>query len=776
MFFTKYPHRSNFSFPKEFNIKTGGFQAGKRTFESDLTCFEGGVAHLRISHPSAWSGNKSLVSLNEPAVTAESPIRRTADGGLEVIDESGAVVLRTLPDAGIGVSGAASLFQFEVPESARFYGMGEKLYGEIELSGYRTRFWNTDVWSDFPAGQWIHGPADPPYFSTPYVAVDLGGTWVGLLLHNPYPAFIETPGIDDSRVFVEWQRTAEHLILGTDGGEPNLWVVVASSLKELTMRLQMLVGPTPVPPIWALGYHQSRWGYEGHAALLDLDRQFAKHEIPCDALWLDLDYMDGFRIFKTDQAMFPQGPVATKAGMKLDRRIVPILDPGVKKDPGYRVYDDGSQKDVFCKNTEGEQFVGLVWPGETVFPDFISEKGREWWTGYVKEFADEGFDATWCDMNDPSTGPVDPTDMLFLDGTEPHAAHRNQYALGMQMATFEGFLRARPNERPFILSRSGYTGSSRYCAIWSGDNLSNRFYLSNSIPCAIGLSLSGLPFTGPDLGGFGENCDDELMIDWIKAGFLFPFLRNHSQKYVRRQEPFAYPQPTLNIVRRYIRLRYKLMPYLYNLFAEHEATGEPILRPLLYEFESDETWRTSDQFMIGPFLMQAPLLEAAAKSRSAILPGDDPWYDARTGEWLPSGQVTLRNGKDSTPLFVRSGAMIPMQAGTPRDNTKELRSVAMHVFVPEGWSGETVVHYRADDGISYDYRRGVRSEMKLTMVAVDGNVAISTEMITAGFGPIEVGFVVHGGSRSVRVNGRQLPAANGTVVLSGKPLPVQVLG
>jgi alpha-glucosidase len=653
--------------------------------------------------------------------------------------------------------------------------MGAKNFGGIELSGYRTKFWNTDVWSDFHINQWEDQPCDPPYFSTPYVAARLGNEWVGFLLHNPYPTFIETPGFDESRVFVEWQRTSKHLVLGSEGGEPNLWIIYGPTLPELTRKLQKLMGVTPTPPIWSLGYHQSRYGYGGHADLVALDAEFSKHEIPCDAIWLDLDYMEGFRVFQTSKEMFPDGTLATVDKLRESgRRVVPILDPGVKFEPGYKVYDDGHAKDVFCHNAEGREFVGLVWPGETVFPDFTLPKVRDWWAGYVKGFAEEGFGATWVDMNDPSTGPVDPHGMRFNKGKDPHLAHHNQFALGMQMATKAGLLEARPLERPFLLSRSGFIGSSKNSAIWTGDNVSNYFYLKIAIPTTLGMSISGLPFNGPDAGGFGGDCEPALIVDWFKTGFLFPFFRNHTMKDSRRQEPFAYPLPTLRILRRYIRLRYKLLPYLYNLYVRQEESGDPIIRPLLYSYAEEGLELVSDQFLVGEDILQAPFVEQA-KTRKYVLPGAELWYEGESGRWVEPGTYSAKNRASDTPLFVRSGAIVPMRPGTPSDNKTDLRSVSFHVFVPPAWSGESETEYAADDGISFDYQSGKRSRIRVQIVSVDGNAAISTTTLSDGFGPIDATFIIHGEPKSVRLNGAATIAEKAKVTLTGKPLDVQIL-
>lgn len=772
MYFTKYPHRANFSFAEVYDAEIGQVCAGRRVFETTLDSHETDIYHVRVANPDCWPANQCLAPLDIPPGSQRHRLKVNECFEMSLIGKSG----KPLFYGHFGVSGDASMFVLSLTEPGRFYGMGEKLFGKMELSGFRAKFWNTDVWGDFHFAQWGEHPSDPPYFSLPYVAAKIGDEYVGFLLHNPYPTFIETPGSDESRVFVEWQRTSGDLILGSEGGEPNLWIIYGPTLADVTRKLQKLLGTTPLPPAWSLGYHQSRWGYGGHDDLIKLDTSFEEHQIPCDALWLDLDYMDEYRIFQVNQVSFPDGVAATAETLaKNGRRIVPIIDPGVKFEAGYQVYDDGHAQGVFCQNPEGNEFVGMVWPGETVFPDFTLEPARDWWAGYVQAFAESGFGACWIDMNDPSTGPVDPTGMRFDHGREPHDAHHNDYAVGMQMATRAGFLRARPDERPFILSRSGAIGSSRYSAIWTGDNLSNYFYLKSSIPTSVNLSLSGQPFNGADLGGFGGDITDALMVDWVKAHFLFPFFRNHANKGTREQEPFSLPEPIMTVVRRYIRLRYKLFPYLYNLFIAQEESGDPILRPLFYEYDDADLDLLDDQFMVGPSILQAPVVVKDAKRRTVTLPGTEPWYDAASGEWLDPGVVTVRNGRESTPLYVRAGAVLPMQPGTPVDTTKELRRVNLHIFFPPAWSGESEIVYQADDGISYAYANGGRSALHVRLASVEGILAIATTQTADGFGPIEPTFVIHGSPRSVRLNGADVALSKDKATLTGKSLAVSVL-
>jgi alpha-glucosidase len=774
MFFTKYPHASNFSFAS-LDPSSGELLAGDRACRLRAEAFAGDVYRLRVENRSIWKPHRRIVELESGAQEADLGRLKLLADGFEILGAQGKPLLRTARGQGIGLAGDASMFQFEATPESRFFGMGEKNFGRLELSGLRTKYWNTDVWGDFHFAQWLEHPADPPYASVPYLIVRQDGAYLGLLLDNPYPAFMETPGRPGGQeVFVEWQRTSPRVVLGSEGGEPCLWIVVGPSLAELTCKLQKLVGTTPLPPLWALGYHQSRWGYAGEKDLLELDRRFQEAGVPCDGLWLDIDYMHGYRVFTYDKAAFPNGPAAAFEKLaKKGRSVVAILDPGVKREPGYCAFDEGLQAGVYCQNREGSPFVGMVWPGETVFPDFSIAKGRSWWAGKTRDFARHGFGGFWLDMNDPSTGPVDPAGMLFNAGREPHEAHRNQYALGMQQATWLGLRAAKPSLRPFLLTRSAYTGTSRYSAVWTGDNLSNRFYLRMCIPTTLNLALSGIPFNGCDVGGFGGDTDEALMLDWTKACFLFPFFRNHTSKDTREQEPWAFSQKGNAILRRYIRLRYKLLPYLYQLFARQEESGEAILRPLLHDFEGPYE-DAADQFLVGPYLLQAPFLEEGAKRRRAALPGPARWYDARNGKWLDgSGKaVELRAAAGETPLFVRDGAVVPMRPGVPRDNRTDLRQVELHVFVPPGWSGSAKERYVADDGKTTAYRRGRRSEL-LVRAASDGEVLrIETEQTASGYGRIRAAVVLHGPRRAVVWNGKSARLAPASMRLTGAVLRV----
>ncbi|MCW5937542.1 MAG: hypothetical protein KIT11_09580 [Fimbriimonadaceae bacterium] len=773
MFFSKYPHPANFRFVEDFDPDSGSAKVGQRNPRVHLESFEGGIFRVVVRDERIWKPDPSLVKLEIPGAPRTNHVCVESAFDLTFLDDSGSPALATTPGQGFGLCGNAHLFQFQVPFEAQFFGLGGKWLNRLEMSGVRTKFWNTDVWSDFHWAQWGSHEIDPPYFSTPYVAMKTPKHWIGLLLDNPATTFIQTPGRDDTRVFVEWQRTLPRLVLGSEDGEPRLVVMVADSLAELTEKLQTIVGKTPRPPIWSIGFHQSRWGYGGHKDLVDLDRRFEKYDIPCSGLWLDLDYMDGFRIFQTSKQQFPKGPGETAAALaKNDRRIVPIIDPGVKQEAGYRVFDDGMKNGVFCRNVEGQPYVGLVWPGETVFPDFTQPKVRDWWAGYAKEFRESGFGAAWLDMNDPSTGPVDPTGMLFNDGQEAHALHRNQYALGMQMATRKGFLLAYPEERPFLLSRSGFTGTSRFSAIWTGDNVSNEFYLRHAITTSLGMAISGLPFNGPDVGGFGGDADDELMVRWVQACFLFPFFRNHSTLGSRNEEPWAYRAKTRSVIGHFIQLRYRLLPYLYQLFLRQEARGEALLRPLFHDFDQAGLETVLDEFLVGPDILQAPVVAMGEYRREVLLPGDQPWFDAQTGRWKKPGKSSVSALLPASPLYLRSGAVIPIQRRQPTDNHVDLARPALLCALPADWKGHTVLEYEFDDGLSYGYEKGERTRVRIEVDGRKDTVEVRTVALEEGFGALEPEFWFVENDRHVKVDGEAKSLKETSLALTGRKLTV----
>lgn len=779
MHYHKFPHSANYEHPavapnRPFKTRRGAYRFNVSGNGADVYRFQ--------VTGKGWSRNDALVPLHFKAKGKSLEGERTRlvfspDGGFALETREGEKLLVSSPGRLFGQCGEASLFEFIREKGDQFYGMGEKWTG-LEHSNRTTKFWNTDVWADFDPQRYIHGKPDPVYVSIPYLILKRGNTYVGLLLDNPHPTFMSTK----QRVSLASQMTVEsqaaRFLLGAEAGQPNLFLLYGPSLAELTRKFQQLVGVTPLPPAWALGYHQCRWGYRSAADLEDLDKQFRKHGIPADGLWLDIDYMDRYKVFTFDKHHFRHPQKALGKLAKAGRKVVPIIDPGVKLEPGYPVYESGKQAGIFCQNTQGNEFVGLVWPGETVFPDFSLASTRDWWAGQVAAFAAQGPAGAWLDMNDPATGPVDLHEMRFDHGRRSHAYFHNQYALGMAAASHAGFLAARPEARPFLLSRSGFTGSQRYTAIWTGDNYSNYHHLRTGISTTLNLALSGIPFNGPDAGGFGGDTTPELISDWFKAGFLFPFFRNHSICNSRRQEPWAFSKKTLEVLTRFIRLRYRFRPYLYQLFARHEATGEAILRPLFYDFADTARLplgRVDDQFMVGPSVMQAPFVDEGQEERPVVLPGKTKWYDLSAGKWIDGNRkITVRAEAGTTPIYVRDGSILPLARLRPEEAAFDGARVDFHLFL--SGDGQASTRYRFDDGETFAYQSGAFSEIEISATQTGSDISINTNEIYGKFGTADFTVTTLASVRRVTVDGRpaRRVAAQGVPLGRGKTITWQV--
>jgi len=781
MYFHKIHQPENFAFPAHRGVQPGKLTIAKDTYRQSLDALGEGVFRFQVAHK-RWPRQHSEAELDTRfADESCGDASVSAGAGLVVRDGGGKALLGSEPGRLFGVSGQAWMMGFDYDKTMRFYGLGEKYTG-FEHSGKHTKFWNTDVWADFDGNVFVNGAPDPAYLSIPYLIVKRGNRYVGVLINNPYAAFIST----NPKVRIAEQADAAdgdedtRFFIGAPDGKPEVYFIIGPSLAELTRKLQRLVGKTPRPPLWALGHQQCRWGYASHGDLDGLDKQFRKHKIPNDGLWLDIDYMTGYRVFTWNKKHWRDPPRQVADLQARGQRVVPIFDPGVKLDPKYHAYQSGRKADVFCKNPAGSEYVGFVWPGRTVFPDFSTPEGREWWARQVgKTVGDTGITGAWLDMNDPATGLSENSEMLFRDGSLPHAAYHNQYALGMAKATHEGMRAAHPDERPFLLTRSGYTSIGRYAAAWTGDNISNTHHLKNSIPTTLNLALSGLPFNGPDVPGFGGEATPELAVAWYKAGFLFPFLRNHSNKENRVQEPWAFGAKTMRAVRRYIRLRYKLLPYLYNLFVQQEEAGEAILRPLLHDFADKSALpldQVDDQFMVGPAIMQAPVLDENETKRVVLIPAGR-WYDAMRGRWVAGGRrVRVTTQHETTPMYIRDGSIVPMRPGEPTDNATDLLDIELHLFVSPAFRGAARYVYTADDGKGYGYQRG--EQTRVTFEARRHNNQLTLRVVgeSYGHGPLRVCFVMHQAAKELTLRAgdarRGVALRPGGITLTGEKVRV----
>ncbi|MFB9330804.1 TIM-barrel domain-containing protein [Paenibacillus aurantiacus] len=650
-----------------------------------------------------------------PAITVE--IRKqnaalafyTAEGEL-VSDEAG------IYRSGRGQYGCRKRME---PDS-HVYGLGEKT-GFLDKKGEKYDMWNSDVF-------------DPhvPEIEALYVSIPF-------LLHFRYdkPAygiFLDNPG----RCAFDMRSDQESYTFQTTSGTIDYYFVHGPELKDVIRGYSRLTGTMDLPPAWAIGYHQSRYSYMSQEEVLTLARTFRDKQIPCDVIYLDIHYMDEYRVFTFDPVRFPK-PEAMIAELKeMGIRIVPIVDPGVKKDPEYAPYQEGIRNDYFCRKLEGEIFIGNVWPGASAFPDFTDEYVRTWWGELHRYYTDLGIHGVWNDMNEPAVFNDSKTmdlDVVHRNDGSPktHRELHNLYGMLMSMATQQGLKRQLNGERPFVLTRAGYAGIQKYAATWTGDNRSFWEHLAMSIPMVLNLGLSGQPFAGPDIGGFAHHTSPELLARWTQAGAFFPYCRNHSVLESIRQEPWAFGPEIEDICRTYIRLRYRLLPYLYTLFHEAHETGLPVMRPLILEYPGDRNvYNCCDQFLVGQDLLVAPILRPSTEYRTVYLPAGE-WVDFWSGEHLEGGRHAMAYAPlAKMPMYVRAGAVIAeLREETWKPVLNAEAQVALVIRAAQAGTRATGRWYE-DDASTYAYEQGAYNLLEVVSAFDPGAVSLQLRYLSKG--------------------------------------------
>ena len=595
------------------------------------------------------------------------------------------------------------LKQIEGGES--FYGLGDKT-GFLNKRGYEYLMWNTD-------------DAKPHvdsfralYKSIPFVITLRDDAVFGLFFDNPRRS-----------TFDLGKESDYYYRYGAAGGNLDYYFIAGNSMPEVVGGYTYLTGCAPLPQKWTLGYQQSRWSYMTEKEVRQVAEKMREYRIPCDVIHLDIDYMDAYKVFTWNPARYDDSEKMIRDLAKDGFRIVTIIDPGVKLEPGYGVYDEGLAKGYFAKTPEGEVYVNEVWPGDAVYPDFGRKEVRNWWADNHRFLLDKGVRGVWNDMNEPASfrGEL-PENVVFADEeeTSDHARMHNLYGHNMARAAYQG-LKEMDGRRPFIITRACYAGTQKYATAWTGDNHSIWAHLQMMIPQLCNLGLSGMPFVGTDVGGFGSDCTKELLCRWVEAGCFAPLFRNHSAMGTRRQEPWQFDEETAAIYRKAVELRYHLIPYYYDLFFDGEATGLPILRPLVLHYEKDPAVRNlNGEFLVGEKLLAAPVIAQGETKKLLYLPKGE-WYDYYSGERLTGRRWIVRDAPlDTCPLYVKAGTILPVW---PRQNyVGELdtdRVLRLEVFPGEGvWE-----HYQ-DDGESFAYRNGNYNQYHCSLGA-DGVLRVS---------------------------------------------------
>ncbi|WP_027067749.1 glycoside hydrolase family 31 protein [Maribacter sp. Hel_I_7] len=591
-----------------------------------------------------------------------------------------------------------------------FYGMGDKAM-HSNLKGKRVENWVTDQFA-FAKEQ------DPLYKAIPfYVGLNKGKAY-GIYFDNSFRT-----GFD----FSQERRNITNF--WADGGEMNYYFIFGPDMSKVVSSYSSLTGTPELPPMWALGFHQSKWSYYPESNVKEIASDFRKHRIPCDAIYLDIDYMDGFRCFTWDKNHFPD-PKRMISELEEDGfKTVVMIDPGIKVDRDYWIYNEALENDYFCKRGDGPLMHGKVWPGECNFPDFTNPAVREWWAELYKEFmSDLGVHAVWNDMNEPAVMEV-PTKTAPLDTRHNYDGHpcthrkaHNVYGMQMVRATYEGVKKYVYPKRPFVITRAAFAGTQRYSSTWTGDNVATWEHLWIANVQVQRMCLSGYSFVGSDIGGFAEQPDGELFARWVQLGIFHPFCRVHSSGDHGDQEPWSFGSEITDIVRKYVELRYQLLPYLYTMFYKYTKENIPMVQSLVFfDQEDSQTHFRTDEFIFGEKILVCPIQEPNAQGRRMYIPRGD-WYDFWTNEHVTGGKEKWVAAEiDMLPIFVKAGAIIPKYPVQQYVGEKKIEELVLEVYYKEGTEASEVYE---DANNGYDYKKGRYSLSNYKLTGKENSLTI----------------------------------------------------
>lgn len=618
-----------------------------------------------------------------------------------------------------------------VHEGEYYFGLGDKSC-RMNLRGMKLENWNTDAFG-------YQTDTDPLYRSIPFYYGLREGRGYGIFLHNTYRTHFDFDA-DSNGQMAFW----------AEGGELDYFFLYGPELMRVAEGYSWLTGTPELPALWALGFHQCRWSYYPASRVYELAREFRQRQIPCDAIYLDIDYMDGYRCFTWDVEHFPQ-PAALIADLKKQGfQTVVMIDPGIRIDPQYHVYREGLARDAFCRRASGELMRGPVWPPDCVFPDFTRPEVRQWWGELYRQlYLEQGVSGFWNDMNEPAVFKVNsatfPDDVIHAFDGQPsdHRRAHNIYGQQMSRASQEGLKQLNPQKRPFILTRASFSGGQRYASAWTGDNVASWGHLRLANLQCQRLSASGFSFVGSDIGGFKDQPDGELFVRWLQLSVFHPLFRVHSMgnnvdgaaeaeaeaiheaELTNRmdQEPWSFGEEYTRLAKEAIELRYELLPYIYSVFQQHCHTGQPAIRSLFFYDQTDvENLFRDYEFLFGPHLLVMPVLEAGLQEMKAYLPAGQ-WYDYWSGIHYEGRQeLALPVSPNRIPLMVKAGAVIPNYPVQQYTGEKQFEAITLRAYYGSGTS-----QLYEDAGEGYGYQSGDYCQRHFRMQPAEGKLNLSQQ-------------------------------------------------
>jgi alpha-glucosidase len=696
-----------------------------------ITLFRDGIIRVRLAPQGSFPKDFSWAVIESPGPSAvniedgKTELRMTAGRVVVIVkkapllisfaDSAGNVLLADEPSLPMAWNGTYIHAWKHMPSEENYYGLGDKP-GPMNRRNHAYTMWNTDFFG------WQESD-DPLYKTIPFFVGINKGTAYGVFFDNTYRSSFDFG-----------KESPDYLSFGAEGGELNYYFIAGPEPKKIVQQFTALVGRTPLPPLWSLGYQQSRYSYYPEARAREIVQTLRDKKIPADVIYFDIDYQQGNAPFTVNREYFPHFEKMIADFRAQGMRTVLITDLHIKKDPdhGYTPYDYGIKNDVFVKNHDGSLYVGKVWPGDSVFPDFTLTRVRDWWGGLYKNFVNMGVAGFWNDMNEPSTFqtlsktmPLDNVHRLDDGTTLDHRAIHNVFGMENARATYDGLRKLRPDERPFVLTRAAYAGAERYAATWTGDNSATWNHIGMSVPQIMSLGLSGYSMVGADVGGFAGSPPADLLTRWYELGVFYPMYRDHAAKGTADHEPWASGPEQEAIRKRYIELRYKLLPYIYTAMEETSRTGIPMMEPIFLEYPAAEQLYGEDhEFLFGRDFLVAPVVTEKVDAEDVHLPPGH-WYDFWTAEVHSSAdQISLHPTLAETPLYVRAGAIIPMQPVVQSTNEKPDGPLELRVYMGEDCSGTLY----QDDGHTFAYQKGDFLRVDFTCEVTPQDMTVTSTM------------------------------------------------
>jgi alpha-glucosidase len=611
---------------------------------------------------------------------------------------AGQVINEDDPDFGINWLGTEVSSYKLLQEWEKFIGLGEK-NGGLNRYGQSYTHWNTDHFA-------YDTDDDPLYCSIPFYMGLHHGIAYGIFFDNTHKTTFNF-GAGNNR----------YAYFAAEDGDLDYYFFHDVSVTSILLAYTALTGPPPLPPRWALGYQQCRYSYYPEKEVLRLAQTFRDKAIPGDVIYLDIHHMSRFKVFTFDKETFPNPAGMIRQLKELGFRVVVILDPGIKADEDYEPYIEGSAKGLFVCYPNGKPYQGQVWPGWCTFPDFTLPKARSWWAAALAFYTELGVDGFWTDMNEPATWGQTVPNLVQFDYEGKGASHRkarNVYGMQMARSTREGQETQRAGVRPFVLTRAGFAGVQRYAALWTGDNVSSDAHMMAGVRLVNSLGLSGVPFSGYDIGGFVGNCTPELFARWISIAAFCPLFRAHTMINSHASEPWSFGEEVEAIARNYIRLRYKLMPAIYAAFYASHKSGLPVAKSLALAYPFDDRvyhGAYDSQYLFCEHLLIVPV-ESQQTITKLYLPEGD-WYHLFTGEKRTGpAEIFWECPLNYLPVFVAAGAILPMQSATQHASDAHDGRIKLHVFKGSGTRQQLIYE---DDGNSHAYQKGEWSMRSIQM-------------------------------------------------------------